>query len=125
MATWNEVTNFLQGLGMAEKDGYWSGFYKWDDGRLQTIVAQKIDLEGDAVDGLMVASPFALVGDITADQALDLATIYGVRRFGGRYCLTDFVPIADLDDNEVLVTLQLLARLADSAEQKHSTGDSH
>ena len=125
MATWNEVDNFLQGLGMTEKDGLWSGFYKWDDGRSQTIIAVKVDLEGDALDALMVASPFAKVGAVSADQAVESAVAYGVRKLGDFYCLTDTVPIADLDDSEVLVTFEMLARLADHAEQKHSTHDNH
>jgi hypothetical protein len=125
MATWNEVSTFLQGLGMKEDGSLWSGFYKWDDGRSQTIIAAKVDLEGDALDALMVASPFAEVGNITAEQALDSAVAYGVRKLGDFYCLTDTVPIADLDDNEVLITFEMLARLADHIEQKHSTHDKH
>lgn len=125
MATWNEVTNFLQGLGMAEDGGLWSGIYKWDDGRSQKIIALKVDIDGDLFDALMVASPFATVGSITAEEAIESAVGFGVRKLGGFYCLTDSVPIADLDDNEVLVTFELLARLADNAEQKYSTHDNH
>jgi len=125
MATWNEVNNFLQGLGMVEDDGLWSGVYKWDDGRSQKIIALKVDLDGDLFDALMVASAFATVGSITAEQALDSAVGFGVRKLGDFYCLTDSVPIADLDDNEVMVTFELLARLADKAEQNHSTHDNH
>lgn len=124
MATWNEVNAFLQGLGMSEDDGIWTGHYSWDDGRSQTIIAIKMDHDGDLFDTLVVASAFAKVGSITAEQAVDSASGFGVRRIGDFYCFTDSVPIADLDDNEVLVTFELLARLADRVEQNHSTHDS-
>ena len=124
MATWNEIDNFLQGHGFKKDGEFWMGGYNLPDGRSQMALIGRYDFEGDNLDHIRVMSPFAKTSDISAEQALSQAKLFGVCSTGTYYCLTDSIPIAEADANDVLVPLQLLSLLADQAEQAFGTHDS-
>lgn len=126
MASWSEVGNFLEGQGWQLNDGgqSWTGGYKLANGRVQMVLAMKFDAEGDVLDHLILASPFAKTSEVSAEQALSIPSIYGVKNTGDFYVLVDPVPIGEVDESEILVPLNLLAIEADRLEQNFSVHDS-
>ena len=72
---------------------------------------------------LLVMSPFARQEQITAEKALTQTTDFGVSLAFGSYCLTDVVPLENVDANEIEVALEIMPALADEMEKKFGLGD--
>lgn len=123
MATWNEIDNFLEGNGFKKDGDLWGGGYNLSDGRSQMALIARYDFAGDDLDMIRVMSPFSKTSDISAEQAVSQAKLFGVCVAGGYYCLTDTIPIAEADASDILVTLQALSAFADNAEQAFGTHD--
>jgi hypothetical protein len=114
MATRGEAINFLRGInGMQEDDdGGFTYVLELKDGRSQLVFLVVLD------DFIVLTSPFANKDDITARKALDLAVIFGVGDFGGHYCLRHVLFLEDLDESEVVNSVNFLGYRADSLESE-------
>jgi hypothetical protein len=124
MATWSEIDNFLEGNGFKKNGNLWSGVVKVSDNRSQVAIIGRYDFEGDDADMIRVLSPFAKTSDISAEQALSQANLFGVCSTGEFYCFTDTIPIQDADGSDIVTTVALLSVFADKAEQAFGTHDS-
>ena len=124
MATWSEIDNFLEGNGFKKEGNLWSGVIKVNDSRSQMTIIGRYDFEGDDSDMIRVLSPFAKTSDISAEQALSQANLFGVSSTGDYYCFTDTIPIKEADGSDIVTTVALLAIFADKAEQAFGTHDS-
>ena len=124
MATWSEIDNFLEGNGFKKDGDLWTGVFKINDSRSQMTIIGRYDFEGDESDMIRVMSPFAKTSDISAEQALSQAKLFGIASTGNYYCFTDAIPIKDADGSDIVTTVAMLAIFADHAEQAFGTHDS-
>ena len=123
MATWDEIERFLAGTGMDKMEsGGYIGVLSLGE-RSQTILTVKVDLPGDAMDMLLVMSPFAKSSDISADKAVDLASPYAITRMGEFWVTSDMVPIANFDESEFWFSAKLVGIVADNLESHLGGGD--
>jgi hypothetical protein len=124
MATKSEVLSHINGKynteqvtvtasGMEFRKMTWN----FDDGRSQLVWIGLNDSH------LLVMSPFAKEGQITADKALTQETDFGVKLVLGSYCLSDVVPLENVDVNEIELALELMPILADQVEESFGLGD--
>jgi hypothetical protein len=124
MATRAEVLSHITGKYKTESLGVLeSGMamikmvWKFENGRSHLVWIGASDVH------LVVMSPFARAEEITADKALTQPTDFGVALAFGSYCLTDVVPLENVDANEIEIALELMPVLADEIEEKFGLGD--
>ena len=74
---------------------------------------------------IMVFSPFAEVGQVSADKIFKAhdGMRHGLALIADRYCIIANCPIRDLDPSEIEAFILLTASLADEMEQKLKLGD--
>lgn len=120
MATAAEARAFVkQNFNVDEMDG---GMLKmlWDleDGRSQLVFVNVSE------ELMMVVSPIAKVGSISADKVFDANdNFWGIVKFGELYCLSHVILLANADANEIAQPLEMLAVLADKMENSLGLGD--
>ena len=70
-------------------------------------------------------SPFATTSQISAEKAFEAADAiaFGVKKMFDWYCLVDVAPIENLDENELVVGVEVLAQGADEIELALGLGD--
>ena len=120
MATKLEVINFLKQNYHHEDLG--DGALKLvlestDSDRSQLVYAFVYDIV------LSLASPFAKIGQISDSQALTKGEFLGVAKLGDFYFLRHLVPLENVDENEIVDTIQYLASTADNSEESLGLGD--
>ena len=115
MATKIEVMNFLKQNFRFEhvSDNVVRFPYTYDDGRTQVVYARLDD------QFMVIASPFAAEEDITPSLAFKLAdeVLLGITKLGGLYQVIHVVPLADVDEDEIILGLGLVADEADNLEK--------
>ena len=121
MATRAEALAFIKGNFKVEDLG--DDFLKlvWnfeDTGRSQLVFVEVRDSL------LIVLSPIADVGAVSADKIIDLSeSIFGVVKRGELLCLTHVVLLENADANEIEAPLELVAVHADELEEALGLGD--
>ena len=128
MATWSEVKSFIKSrYPQTQDDGKsLSIVLQLEDNRSQMMFVGFVDVDGDSMDCVMFLAPFARQNQISAAQALAKSSgPFGLATIGDDfYALKHSAFIADVDENEIIVPLELLSRLADQAERSLGLGDS-
>lgn len=120
MASKDEVINWIKANAPTEAiDGdTFKVLMEWNDGRSQILFV----LPRDQV--LEVFSPFAQENEVSAQQAIQANTsVFGVDFFAGMYGLKHVLPIENVDENELVFGIKLLAEAADEFEKKLGLGD--
>jgi len=115
MATRADAIKYLRSIdGMQEgEDGLFNYVVSWDeDGRSQLVLLHVLD------DFIVLTSGFAEKDAISAHKALDLAVVFGVTDTGSYYALRHVLFLEDLDESEVVNSVQLLAARADILESQ-------
>jgi len=120
VATKSEVINFLK--KNYHHDVLDDGVLKLvleggDSDRSQLVYAFVYDVV------LSLASPFARVGQISDSQALNSDALLGVAKVGDFYVLRHLVPLENVDENEIVDTIEYLATTADEREASLGLGD--
>lgn len=114
MATKIEVMNFLKQNFRFEhlSDNLVKFPYTYNDGRTQVVYAWLHD------EFLVIASPFAAEEDITPSLAFKLAeeVLFGVQKLAGMYQVIHVVPLADVDEDEIIEGLGYVADAADDLD---------
>ena len=72
-----------------------------------------------------VASPFAKTEDLTPKQAIKAVEdfSFGIGTLGDWYVVRHVVPLADLDESEIIVGVEIVAGVADEIEEELIGGD--
>lgn len=120
MASKAEILNWIKEHAPLEEldNEVYKALVEWNDGRSQLVFVSF----GDEV--LEVSSPFAREDEITAQQAIQAnMSFFGVDALAGMYCLKHVLPIMNVDENELIFALDLLAEAADEFEKKLGLGD--
>ena len=67
---------------------------------------------------MVISSPFSEENAITPNLAFKLAedSLFGIRKMIGMYQVVHVVPLADVDESEIVSGLALIANTADSLE---------
>jgi hypothetical protein len=120
MATKQEAIEYLKSKYNVEQQTDSAYTMAWDyEGakRSQIVFIEFFDTY------ILVSSPFAKVGQISADQAFDSGLPWGVVKSGGFYCFSHAVLLADLDSSELDVPLSIMATFADGYEDTLGLGD--
>ena len=118
MTTTSELENYLKsefGMSRVEGETYGADF-DLGDGRSQGVLAKIVD------DQLVVASPFAQKGQVSADEVFE-ASQWPVLMMGDIYFSARIFPIADLQTEEVDYMIASTALTADGLEEKLGLGD--
>lgn len=121
MATFEQVVTHLEGMGFTfDERGWWYGEVEWEDGRDQGVFIRIWNSDNDLYDAMIVDSIFASQEDITPKKALELAEGYqhGIAMRGEAFVVRDSVPIADVDESEVMSAIQSVALIADILESE-------
>jgi len=118
MTTKSELENYLKSeFGMSKIEGETFGAdFDLGDGRSQGVLAKIVD------DQLIVASPFAEKGQVSADDVFE-ASHLPVLMMGDMYFAARIFPIADLQTEEVDYMISSAALTADGLEEKLGLGD--
>lgn len=114
MATVSEIRKFIERSYSYEVvNDLYKILFEWDGGRSQIVFIEVNDTWFNAL------SPFASFEDLTPKQALQANAEYmlGMQAFADMYCIKYVVPIADLDESEVVVGLSYAAEIADLIEE--------
>jgi hypothetical protein len=74
---------------------------------------------------MSVSSPFAMTEDVTPKQAIKAVEdfTFGIGTLGDWYVVRHVVPLADLDESEIIVGLEIVAGVADELEEELVGGD--
>ena len=118
MSTKSELENYLKSeFGMVSEDGtIFVADYNLGNGRSQRAMAILDE------DQLIVASPFAREGQVTADKIFDTAGL-PVMKFGDLYCSARVFPMANLQTDEVDFMISVTTISADNLERELGLGD--
>jgi hypothetical protein len=128
MATWLEVESYLSSNYVVEKldTSLIKLTFEVGDGRSQVVFVQGVLLDDDAASYVSFASPFARVGQISAEQLVNCMAdnpIVGMSVFGGLYVMKNVAPLQNLDANEIEWPLTFVTGLADGLERSLGLGD--
>lgn len=121
MATQAEVKSYLTKNMSAELiDGdMYKILFDLGDDRTQLVFAAVRESV------MSVSSPFAKTEDVTPKQAIkaieDFA--FGIGTHGDWYVVRHVVPLADLDESEIILGLEVVAGVADELEEELVGGD--
>ncbi len=114
MATKIEVMNFLNQKYNFDQvsENLVKFVFDVESGRTQLVFAYVND------DFMVISSPFASEDAITPNLAFKLAedSLFGIKKIGGMYQVTHVVPMADVDESEIVLGLALAANAADGLE---------
>ena len=121
MATQKEVKSYIEkNLNSASLgDDMFKIVYDLGNDRSQVVFVQV------ASKSLYIASPFASSEDVTPKQALKAIEEYsfGIGTFADWYVVRHVVPLADLDESEIIHGLEVVAMIADEVEDSLVGGD--
>lgn len=116
MATAAEAKQFIEANYNLEVlgDGNFKIIFSGDSGRTQLVFVDINDIN------VQVYSPFATVEDVTPKQALAANAEYGIgmQLLGNYYVVKHYMFLADLDADEILEGLRLVAGIADDLEKE-------
>lgn len=121
MATQQEVVKYISNNLNSEQigDETFKILYNLGNDRSQIVFIHA------ASETINIASPFAKIEDVTPKQALKAVETYafGIGTTGDWYVVRHVVPIADLDESEITIGLELAAIIADELEEELVGGD--
>ena len=119
MATKDEALQYLRSKfpGTESKPEFFSIELDLDEGRSHKVFVGMVDAF------VIMKAPFAVVQNVNAMRALEASNIFGVSLVGDAFCLTHLLPLADLDESEILVGIGLLCNVADKLEASLMGGD--
>jgi hypothetical protein len=121
MATQAEVKNYITKNMSAELvDGdLYKIVYDLGNDRSQLVYAAVRETV------MNVSSPFAKTEDVTPKQAIKAVEdfTFGIGTLGDWYVVRHVVPLADLDESEIIVGLEIVAGVADELEEELIGGD--
>jgi hypothetical protein len=121
MATQAEVKSYITKNMSAELiDGdLYKVVYDLGNDRSQLVYAAVMEKV------MSVSSPFAKTEDVTPKQAIKAVEDYtfGIGTLGDWYVVRHVVPLADLDESEIIVGLEIVAGVADELEEELIGGD--
>ncbi len=120
MASQSETIDFITSNFQAESlgDNEFSVVKAWNDGRSQLVFATV------GTEILQVASPFAKLSDISAEQALNANdSAFGVGKVLDWFAVKHVVPMADVDASELALAFSIVSEIADELEKKLGLGD--
>lgn len=121
MASQSEVQNYIKNNINSEliDDGLLKIIYDLGEGRSQLVYAFISDVS------LNISSPFAKAEDVTPKQALKAVDgiSFGIGMLEDWYVVRHVVPIADLDESEIITGLEVVAQIADDLEDSLVGGD--
>lgn len=122
MARWQDVRTFIHAQYSATdvSDDLIKLVFKVDDERSQLVFIGRELLMGGSEEWVMVASPFAPRAGTDLSKALDLVSRMvcgGMSSIGEYLVLKHSLPLANMDNNELLRPLQLVVTSADQLEK--------
>ncbi len=120
MATRAEALNFIKSNFKVEDlgDDFLKMVWTFENGRSQLVFAEVRDSL------VLVLSPIAEVGRVTADKILDISeSVWGIIKRGDLYFLTHVILLENADANEISGPLEILAVHADELEEALGLGD--
>lgn len=128
MATIDEMRAYLkEKYHAAEYDnGGMATKVEFDDGRSQNVYFTFPSGDDERPDHLLVAAPFAKVGSISEEDAIEvtsLQTLGGLQRLNGFYFIANTLFLEDVDESEIYNTIFAIASVADIYEQTFGLGD--
>jgi len=133
MAAWADLVRFIDreyDVTRREADEvrvriHYSGEDVDDDERTQIAVVAREDVDGQ--EWVQIATPFARVGDVDVRQVLaeiGATTVVGGAVIMGEYLvLRHSLPLQNLDINEFVEPLELVAGSAELLEEQFTGGD--
>jgi hypothetical protein len=121
MATQKEVKSYIEKNLNADalEDDIFKIVYDLGNERSQVVFVQV------ASESLNIASPFAKSEDVTPKQAFKAIENYafGIGTLGDWYVVRHVVPLADLDESEIIHGFEIVAMIADELEDSLVGGD--
>jgi len=127
MASLNEVKAFLKNSLTVEMtdSGGMSTTIGLPSGRSQVVY---FDFLEDALNGAVIlTSPFATLSDISPKAALEtveeMEIAFGVKLFNGFFVLSHLMPVADLDESEIISGVSFIAANAEMLESNLGLAD--
>lgn len=120
MASQAETINFIKSNFKCDDlgDNVLKVLVSWNDGRSQLVFATV------GTEIMQVASPFAQLSDISAEQALNAnQSAFGVGKVADWFAIQHVVPMADLDASEISIAFNSIGEIADELEKKLGLGD--
>ena len=123
MASWLSVKNFLHTNYTVQSDdgGTMSIIVPADTGRTQLVHVT------DAETVVVIRSPIARVGEVTAEQVLRATQgkLLGAQMIGDLYLVASIVVLEDMSVEEFRTPLWFVALTADELEQQLVLGDKY
>ncbi len=120
MATRAEALSFIKSNFQVEDlgDDFLKMVWTFENGRSQLVFAEVRDSL------VLVLSPIAEVGRVTAEKILDVSeSVWGIIKRGDLYFLTHVILLENADPNEISGPLEILAVHADELEEALGLGD--
>jgi hypothetical protein len=130
MASWRDFVAFVKSSYdvAQEQPGMVQLLFDLDDGRSQAVYLWRRQLMKGAEEWLVIESPFAEIGSVDMEKALQEAgnlVCGGVVVVGRFLTYRHAVPLANLDTNEFKRPLQLVTLAADRLESRLAGSDSY
>ena len=127
MASWNEIRSFIT-QNFPNVQGSSEVFtinIVLGSGRTQLVSVAFLDLPGEELDAMVLHAPFAKASMISPMQALAQAEgPFGLGKLGDEfYALKHLAFTTNIDANEILNAINLIAQIADNIESNLGLGD--
>lgn len=128
MATWGDLAAFVKSTYkvVREEPGELRILVRFDDDRTQTVIVGHELLDGKD-EWVQIVSPFAMAGQVNLhDLLIELGAttvLAGAVIMGDHVVLRHSLPLANLDSNEFIDPVELIAGTADQLEERFAHGD--
>jgi hypothetical protein len=128
MATWSDVKTYIHETFKVDdlSDEVMKMVFETGDLRSQLVFLTHYTLQAGAEDWVAIESPFAEVGSVDLDKALEEVgnlVCGGLSRVATMVTLKHSIPLANLNINELQRPLALVVNSADTLEKKLVGGD--
>jgi len=130
MATWDDLLGYLHAnyKFREEQPGLITLVFDVGEGRSQLVLLSRQVLNGGSEEWVGISSPFAEVGQVSLQRALEAAgdlVVGGAGIVGTHVVLKHAVPLADMSVDEFERPLMLLMHSADDLERQIFGGDKY